>query len=201
MNKPFHFSLLSLLFAAMTLALVAFVQPTDTYNLDLASSKATWKARKVTGEHYGSVKFKSGKLEMSGSKLTGGSFEMDMTSLTVEDLTGDMAGKLAGHLKSDDFFSVEKHPTAKFDITKVAAVDKAGNYKVTGNLVIKGISKETTFDANVAVAKGAATGTATLKIDRTQYDIRYRSANFFENLGDKAIYDDFEITVKLVAKK
>ena len=116
---------------------------------------------------------------------------MDMSTLTVTDLDGEMKGKLEGHLKSDDFFSTDKHTTASFVITNVTG--KNGNYKVTGDLTIKGITKPNTFDMVVS----GNTATADLKVDRTQYDIKFRSASFFENLKDKAIYDEFDLFVNL----
>lgn len=173
----------------------------DTYKVDPASSNVNWKAYKVTGEHFGTVNLKSGALNFNNGVLAGGTFEMDMTSIKVTDIQGEWAGKLEGHLKSDDFFSVEKNPVAKFVITKVASRGTPGNYRVTGNLTLKGITKEIKFDATMNEAAGKATGEAALKIDRTDFDIQYRSGNFFENLGDKTIYDEFDLNVKLVASK
>lgn len=173
----------------------------ETYKVDATASSIDWKAYKVTGQHNGSVNVKSGSLTFADGKLTGGSFEMDMTTIKVLDLQGEWAGKLEGHLKSDDFFSTEKNPVSKFVITKVASRGTAGSYRVTGNLTVKGITKEIKFDATLNAADGKATGEAALKIDRTDFDIRYRSGNFFENLGDKTIYDEFDLNVKLVAAK
>ncbi|TAE51901.1 MAG: YceI family protein [Bacteroidetes bacterium] len=171
-----------------------------SYKADPATSSIAWKAYKVTGQHNGAVTLKSGQLDFNDNKLTGGTFEIDMTSMTVLDLQGDMAGKLAGHLKSDDFFSVANHPSAKLVITAVTSKGN-GAYSITGDLTIKGISKPITFDATASSDKTKSHAEATLKINRTNYDIRYRSANFFENLGDKAIYDEFDITVKIEAFK
>lgn len=116
---------------------------------------------------------------------------MDMTTLTVTDLEGEMKGKLEGHLKSDDFFSTDKHTEAKFVITNVSGKD--GKYKVTGDLTIKGITNPNTFDMIIS----GNTAKADLKVDRTKYDIKFRSASFFDNLKDKAIYDNFDLHVNL----
>lgn len=173
----------------------------ETYKVDTQASSVNWKAYKVTGQHFGTVNLKSGSLQFAGDVLTGGSFEMDMTSIKVADTQGEWGAKLEGHLKSDDFFSVEKHPTSTFVITKVASRGTPGSYRISGNLTIKGITKEIKFDATVTVAGGKAGAETMFKVDRTDYDIRFRSGNFFENLGDKTIYDEFDMTVKLAASK
>ena len=159
--------------------------------VDVDKSKITWKGYKVTGEHEGTINLKSGVLMFDGNTLTGGKFEMDMTSINTTDLEGDYKAKLDGHLKSADFFGVEKHPTAKFEITK--AVKSGNTYKVTGDLTIKEITNPITFDMTV----NGNTATANLKIDRAKYDVRYGSGSFFDNLGDKTIYDEFDLNVNL----
>ncbi|WP_346321087.1 YceI family protein [Chitinophaga sp. YIM B06452] len=169
------------------------------YQVDNQQSKLTWTAKKVTGSHAGAIAVSAGQLDIDKNVLKGGSFTLDTRSITVTDITNaDMNGKLVGHLKSDDFFSVEKHPTATFVITSATAKG-GGNYDVTGNLTIKGITNPVSFPATVTVAGGQATAKATVTVDRTKFDIKYRSKNFFENLGDKAIYDDFTLDVTLVA--
>jgi len=153
--------------------------------------------KKVTGSHNGTIALKSGTLNVNGKSVTGGGFIIDMTS--IKDADG--SAKLEGHLKADDFFGADKFPTSNFVITKVAG--SGANVTVTGNLTIKGITKPLTFPATVAVnADGTITATAAkIVVDRTKYDIKYGSKSFFESIGDKAIYDEFELAVKLVAKK
>ncbi len=160
--------------------------------IDLTKSSVNWLAKKVTGKHNGTVNFKEGTLVFKGDKLKGGSFTVDMTSLTSTDLTGEYQGKLNGHLKSDDFFGVEKFPTATLGFKKIAE-KSAGVYTVTADLTIKGKTLPVTFDLNV---KGN-TSTTTFNIDRTKYDIKYGSGSFFDNLGDKAIDNEFELNVTL----
>ena len=156
-------------------------------------SKVTWKAYKVTGSHTGTVNLKSGTLIFDDNgMLTGGEFEADMTSITVTDLEGEYKDKLEGHLKSDDFFSVANHPSSKLVFTNVKSTGKNA-YEVTGDLTIKGITKPVTFDVSIYGSKAMAT----MKIDRAQYDVRYGSGSFFENLGDKTIYDEFDLVVDL----
>ncbi|MDX5419388.1 MAG: YceI family protein [Hymenobacteraceae bacterium] len=175
------------------------------YNVETAASEVKWHAKKMTGEHMGNISLKSGQLNVDKNKVTGGTFVIDMTSLTVTDIKDEgMNGKLVGHLKSDDFFGVDKHPTATFNITEVSPIAKAAagqpNYNVKGNLTIKGITNPVTFPATITVKDGVATAKADVTVDRTKYDIRYRSSNFFENLGDKAIYDEFTVSLNVKAK-
>ncbi|MDT0608374.1 YceI family protein [Croceitalea rosinachiae] len=156
------------------------------------ASTVTWKAYKVTGSHTGTIALKSGALEFDEGKLTGGEFTVDMTTINVTDLEGDYKAKLDGHLNSDDFFSTASNPTSTLVFTKVEASGK-NSYKVTGDLTIKGINKPVTFDVSVYGSKA----TATLKVDRAQYNVKYGSGSFFENLGDKTIYDEFDLVVDL----
>jgi polyisoprenoid-binding protein YceI len=144
---------------------------------------------------------KSGSLEFEGNNLIGGSFEMDMTSISVEDLSGEGAKKLGGHLKSDDFFGVANYPTSKFVITKVISRGTPGAYKIIGTLNLKAASKELRFNADIKEEEGKQTAIAKVTLDRSEYDIRYGSGSFFDNLGDKTIYDEFDLEINLVYKK
>jgi len=140
---------------------------------------------------------KSGSLNVDGKNVTGGSFVIDMT--TIKDAGG--SAKLEGHLNSEDFFSTAKFPTSTFVITKITG--KGASVTVAGNLTIKGITQPLSFPATVAVnADGTVSALAgKITVDRTKYDIRYGSKSFFESIGDKAIDDNFELAVKLVAAK
>ncbi|MFK7952804.1 MAG: YceI family protein [Ekhidna sp.] len=167
--------------------------------VDTKASSVEWLGKKVTGQHNGTVQLKEGSLSMDESgNLTGGTFTMDMTTLISTDLSGEYKGKLEGHLKSDDFFGVATYPTATFVITK-AVPQGPGKYKVIGNITIKGTTKEIQFPATVETKDGRVTAKADITIDRSKYDIRYGSGSFFDNLGDKTIYDNFDLTIALVA--
>ena len=189
----------------LTLAIVAIIALSAfksgikpvTYTVDAAKSTITWIGKKVTGSHNGTISLKSGSLNVNGKSVTGGTFVIDMT--TIKDADG--SEKLEGHLKADDFFGASKFPTSTFVITKVAGA--GANVTVSGNLTIKGITKPLSFPATVAVnADGTVTAlSGKILVDRTKYDIKYGSKSIFDSLGDKAIDDDFEIAVKLVAKK
>jgi len=181
--------------------LVMAAQVANTYNVDVNSSTIVWTGYKVTGKHTGTVKVKNGNLTWDAGKLTGGSFEIDMNSITDTDLEGEYAGKLVGHLKSDDFFGVAKFPTSKFVITKAIPQDTKGNYKIVGNLTIKEKTNEVKFLAVVSESNGTINASGKITVDRSEYDVRFGSGSFFDGLGDKTIYDEFDLQVSLVAKK
>ena len=189
----------SIFLLVAVVALSAFKNPTKpvTYTVDAAKSTITWVGKKVTGSHNGTIALQSGSLNVDGKKVTGGTFTIDMN--TIKDAEG--SAKLEGHLKADDFFGVAKFPTATFVITKVAG--NGADVTVSGNLTIKGITKPLSFPAAVTVnADGTVSALAgKIVVDRTKYDIKYGSKSFFDSIGDKAINDEFELAVKLVAKK
>lgn len=181
-----------------TLVIVAFMtfsfttKDGDKKEIKLESSKVVWKGYKVTGSHEGIISIKSGHLNFDKDILTGGSFKIDMSTITATDLEGEYKGKLEGHLKSDDFFGVEKFPTATLHFTKVKSVGK-NSYEVTGNITIKGKTETVSFNVSVYGNKA----NVSLKIDRTKFDVRYGSTSFFDGLKDKAIYDEFDLVVDL----
>ena len=179
---------------------------TASYKLEPQLSTLGWVGKKVTGQHNGTVEFKEGEVLVKGNQVVGGNFVVDMTTLKDEDIKDAGGnGKLIGHLKSDDFFSVEKNPTATFKITNLApikgAAADADNMTVTGDLTIKGITNSITFPAKVGVKNGLAAASGTATVDRTKYDIKFRSKSFFENLGDKVIDNDFTMTFNVIAKQ
>ena len=164
-----------------------------------AESQVRWEASKVTGTHWGYVPIKNAELDVKGGKIAGGSFDMDMANLTVEDLTDPKSkGNLTNHLKSDDFFSVEKFNTSTFKITS-AKTTNGTDYTIAGTLTIKGISQPVSFPAKASVAGGKMTATGQITFDRTKFEIKYRSGSYFEDLADKMIYDEVKLDVKLVA--
>jgi polyisoprenoid-binding protein YceI len=168
---------------------------TETYKVDTQLSSIDWIGRKVTGQHTGKIKISSGELLLSGKAVKGGSFIMDMTSISSD------SEKLTGHLKTEDFFSVEKNPTSKFQITKVTAAG-TDRINVTGNLTIKGITEAITFPATVKKDGNSLVAVAkNVMVNRAKYDIRYGSKSFFNDIGNKAIDDEFELSINLVAKK
>lgn len=189
-----------LMLPLLAIMVMSFTGVTN-YNVNTGTSNIVWTAYKVTGQHTGNVKIKNGSLTVADGKLTGGSFEVDMTSISCTDMQGEYADKLIGHIKSNDFFGVETYPTAKYVITKAIPTDTKGNYKIVGNLTIKSTTKEVKFNANVAEVSGAVTATGKMTIDRSEFDVKYGSGSFFDGLGDKTIYDDFDLQISLSASK
>lgn len=177
------------------------VETNATYTTNVSESSVVWTATKVvSGGHTGTVKIAKGSLEIDGAELKGGSFEIDMTTIANTDIEGEWRAKLEGHLKSDDFFAVESYKTASLKITNVKSTGK-GKYDVTGDLTIKGKTESVSFPAELTVKGGKATATAKITVDRTKYDVRYGSPSFFDDLGDKAISNEFTLDVNLVATK
>lgn len=190
---------LSFIAIAISGVLFASAPKTESFKVDASKSSVTWLAKKVTGQHNGKVALNNGTLALSNGKISGGKFEIDMTSIECLDLQGEWKDKLIGHLKSDDFFSVEKNPKTKFEITSVNTKDN--NTVIKGNLTIKGITKEISFPASVSKKGDVLVAIATIRVDRTKFDIKYGSKSFIEGIGDKAIDDEFEMQVNLVAMK
>ncbi len=163
-------------------------------------SKITWTGKKVTGEHTGNVKIKEGSVELTDTRISGGSFIIDMSSITCTDLTNEEYNqKLVGHLKSDDFFNTKKFPEAKLVITSATPIQKE-EFTIKGQLTIKGKTLPVEFPANVITDGKILSATAKIEINRTQYDIKYGSGSFFDNLGDKAIDDIFHLNVNILAQ-
>lgn len=195
-------SLILVFIAAVTMAFVPPVTKSAlkviTYKADPAKSSLTWMGRKLTGSHNGTITLQSGNLDFDGKKLTGGKFVIDMTS--IKDADG--SDRLENHLKADDFFGVDKFATAAFVIRKVTDAG-TNTVNVTGDLTIKGITNPVTFPAKITWnADGSVTAVADkIIVDRTKYGIKYRSKGIFPDVGDKMIYDDFELSVKLAAGK
>lgn len=176
--------------SVIILATVAMVNTKK--EVDVESSTITWVGEKVTGSHNGTIDLESGYILMEDEKIVGGEFVMDMSTIEVTDLSGESKGKLEGHLKSDDFFGIENHPTAKLVITSAASKGN-GKYGIVGDLTIKNETHPITFD----LVMNGDTASTQLTIDRSKYNVRYGSGSFFDNLGDKTIYDNFELDVNL----
>ena len=173
----------SAIIAVITMVSFAFTSmDSEKKTIKTDKSKITWKGYKMTGSHYGTIAIKSGV----------GEFVVDMSTITADDLSGEYKGKLENHLKSDDFFGSAKFPVSKLKFTSVKMIGK-NSYRVTGDLTIKSTTKPVTFELGVYGNKA----NATVKIDRSAYDVRYGSASFFNDLQDKVIYDEFDLIADL----
>jgi len=168
----------------------------QNFKANAAKSELKWTAKKVTGQHTGHIKLADGALTLKDNQIVGGTFNIDMKSITDDDLTD--AGynqKLVGHLKTDDFFGVEKFPVTTLVITEgTPFVNSEADVKA--NLTIKGITNPIAFK----VTKNGNSYSATIAINRAKFDVRYGSGSFFENLGDKVIDDIFMLNVVLVVE-
>ena len=190
-----------LFFLPLFALLLVSAQAQTNYSVNTGTSVVVWTGYKVTGKHTGTVKVKSGNVQFTNGVLTGGTFEMDMNSVNDTDLEGEWAAKLVGHLKSDDFLGVATFPTSTFVITRAIPQDSKGNYKIIGNLTLKGTTKEVKFMASALETNGTVSASGKMTIDRSDYNMRYGSGSFFDGLGDKTIYDEFDLQVALVAGK
>ena len=187
---------------AKTAGEVAKTTGAKNFAVNTAATKVMWEGKKLAGAHNGTLDVSEGKIAVDNGELKGGSFVIDMASLSSTDLTGEKKGKLDGHLKSADFFDVANHKTAKFQITKVTKLsgDANANHMIYGNLTMKDVTKEIGFKANVNLNGNAiSVSTPSFTINRTDWGVKYGSDKFFDNLKDKAINDDVTLSISLKA--
>ena len=174
------------------------------YSVDAAASSINWTGSKPTGNHMGTLNITDGFLTATDSEITGGEFNLDMGSITVTDLDGDQKASLEGHLKTGDFFEVEKYPSGKFVITDVNAVSGQPNitHNIRGNLTLKGVTKGVSIPAQIARRGDVISAVAPdFKIDRTEWGIQYNSAGLASTAKDKVIYDEIGLNLELKANK
>ncbi len=203
-----NFKKLLSLFSVATLSVASFASNKDkdapaTLDVDVSATTLKWLGKKVTGEHYGKVPVKAGKLQLVGDKLVGGEFEMDISQMTCEDITDPKTNeKFLGHMKSEDFFAVEKFPSAKFVIKTVKAkkAKDGSTHVVSGDLTIRDTTKPLSFPATIESKEGVVSAVAKIQIDRTKWGLKYGSGSFFKGLGDKAINNKFEMDLALKSK-
>lgn len=179
---------------------VLFINGTYQLKVDPKESSVTWTGSKIIGSsHHGTVSIKEGNLQIDDQgALQGGSFTIDMTSIANTDLSGKYKTKLEQHLRSEDFFGVEKFPEANFIISQTVASGE-GKYVVTGDITIKGKTETISFNAELVKQGENYLATAQFPINRSRFDVRYGSNSFFDNLGDRAIDDVFILDIRVVA--
>ncbi|WAC14781.1 YceI family protein [Dyadobacter pollutisoli] len=172
---------------------------TKRFAVEGSQSNIDWTGRKVTGAHNGTIDIKAGELTLLDGKLSGGNFVIDATSIKILDITDPATNaQFAGHLFSEDFFATERFPQATFVITSTSQQHN-DSYTVTGDLTIKGITHTVSFPAHIHFSDSSVTASGKILVDRTRYEMKFRSGNFFTNLGDTLIYNEFELDVKLTA--
>ena len=188
----------------LLISLMTCLNLSSQVQMDLSQSSIKWIGKEITTkEHFGALKFSKAQLEFNGDVLTGGEFTVDMTTLDVQDLSGGGKQRLEGHLRSDDFFSVNKHQTSYLKINEVLPPELSrieadnNSFEVSGELTIKGITQPIVFTLKPVSDQSYV---ADLTFDRSDYNVRFRSGSFFENLGDKLILDDIKLEVTLVEK-
>jgi len=172
----------------------------NEYKTNTTKSKINWKGFKPTGEHYGTIMLQDGHFKIKNKEIVAGEFNIDMNSIVNLDMAADdkYNAKLVGHLKSDDFFGVQKHPIAIFKITGTES--KGDKTLIKGDLTIKNKTNPVSFLADIHL-KGDKLHfkSETFKIDRSKWDIKYKSKSFFDDLADKFIYDDMELSIDMEA--
>ena len=163
------------------------------YNVQQNESIIVWTGRELsTSSHYGTINLESGQFEITNGLITSGEFIVDMTTINNQDLPVDKRPRLEGHLKSEDFFSVESFPKAKLTIDNSESISQ-GNWLVSGELTIKNFTHPIQFE----MSNTNEGWKANLVFDRSKYEVKFRSGTFFENLGDKLIYDEIELAINL----
>ena len=171
-----------------------------TYTIDLTKSKLRWVAKKLTGSHWGNIRLKSGIIKVNNNLPIAGEFIVDMKTIEVMDTKGSIWGKkLQSHLHSKDFFDTKNYPEAKLSIKK--ATMRNGRFMIDADLSIKSIMHPIEFVCEIIQSDGLASARGKVEIDRTLYDVTYRSARYFPNIGDRMIYDIFTVDFEIDAKK
>jgi len=174
----------------------------DVYHLDPVSSQVAWEGRRIGGDHDGTIGIERGEFYVFEEEILGGEVVMDMHQIKVLDIENpESNARLQAHLESDDFFAVEEHPEAYFEIVGVEPIadDIDATHRVFGNMTIRGITHGIAFDATIDIQAGQLTAVANFDLDRTQWNVRYGSGRFFDDLGDRAISDYFGLELNLEA--
>lgn len=166
--------------------------------IDTTESVVTWKGSNTFGPYTGYVYISKGELMIENSQLTGGTVEVDMN--TIENQNHKSNNGFIEHLKDADFFDVKKFPFSTIVITKVTSIN-VEEKEIRGDLTIKGITHPVTFPVKMEMKDGIVKASGKLVIDRTKWDVRYKSGKFFDNLKDQAISDSIEFNMQIVAKK
>ncbi len=179
-----------------------------TLTVNAASSNLTWVGTKPVGQHNGTIGIKEGSLQVEGDAIKSGSFTFDMSTLNALDSSDDMNAQLAGHLKSPDFFDVEKFPEGKFEVTDVKAYEapaadaekpllEGSTHTIAGNLTLKGVTKNITFPAIINMNSGMMKAKASFNINRADWGLSYGND---ESLGDKFIRPTVNVGFNIEAK-
>ncbi|MBD98291.1 MAG: lipid-binding protein [Verrucomicrobia bacterium] len=188
-----------LLSGLLTLSVFAGGDEKKTYKIQNKLSSVEWIGQKITGSHEGTIMIQRGAIMVEDGKIVEGAIAIDMNSISVTDIENEkQRAKLKGHLTSDDFFGVEKYPVSRFIVVNAEPIGEE-QYQITGKLEIKGIQEGIQFPAIVKIEGNNMVVVGEVEIDRTKFGIKYGSGSFFDDLGDRAIYDNFKIKFKIAA--
>ena len=178
-------------------SVATYAQKVENFVVNPSKSLVKWAGKKIVGSNTeGTILVSKGSLGFSNKELKAGEITMDATSIASE----KASPRLVAHLKNADFFDVEKYPTATFVVGSMK-IDK-GVSQISGKLTIKGITKDLSFPAEVTYGKDVVVAKAVgVKVNRTLYDVKYKSGSLFSGLGDGAIEDNFVLDITLVAEK
>ena len=176
---------------------------TTRYKINTTASSVTWEATKVTGEHSGTIQIANGFLSSTDGNLEAANVIVDMQSIACTNLEGEWADKLVGHLNSEDFFHVNEHRTSSFTLRNIQPnknADGQSTHDVTGDFTIRGITQSVTFPATISESNKSLDISGTVVLNRAEFEVKYGSGSFFDNLGDNLIHDNFTVNFHLVAE-
>ena len=173
------------------------------YTVDAESSTLEWVGSKVTGSHNGFIDFSSGSVAFIGEEIQSAELIVDMSSIKNTDISNPKYRTyLEDHLKSEDFFGVDSFPNSKIIFNNWNEIsDKTGDIEITCDLIIKGITNKITFPVSLQFSEDKVLAIGSLNVDRTLYDIKYKSKTIFSDIGDSFIYDEFTLNFKIVANQ
>ena len=175
---------------------------TGTYSLLIDDSELSWIGTELsTKTHTGTIDFTDGTIVVDSDNTISGNVKINMSTINVTDLQGRSKEMLERHLRSSDFFEVESYSEAKFSFISKSFDKLSNQISFVGDLTIKDITNPISFNATLLETSPFLKAKAVLSFDRSKYNVRFRSGNFFENLGDKLILDDIDVNIRLVTKK
>ena len=189
---------------SILLSFTAIRPHTDSYKVNTDSSKLEWYAEKVSGKHNGTIKLSSGEIHNNHGNYSG-NFVIDMNSIANSDIESqEHRTKLENHLKSPDFFDAKAFPKATFVLSSITPLPQPKDgltHAVKGMLTIKDKTNEITFNSAIRMQANMVFATGSAVVDRSKFDVKYGSKAFFEDIGDKMIYDEFTLKFSIVAVK
>ena len=173
-----------------------------TYSLLIDDSELSWIGTELsTKTHTGTIDFTDGTIVVDSDNTISGNVKINMSTINVTDLQGRSKEMLERHLRSSDFFEVESYSEAKFSFISKSFDKLSNQISFVGDLTIKDITNPISFNATLLETSPFLKAKAVLSFDRSKYNVRFRSGNFFENLGDKLILDVIDVNIRLVTKK